>query len=184
MLTRGLVVVRPPLVWSRVSLPSYLSFALQLALVRQVHVDSLLPHGAQPSRWGHPCGVEDGLSLIGTKVWYVFSFPLGLFLRVVTALRNMVTIWVKCAGRFPLMRDQRLSMMLRPFSFWKGFEPLSEASLSALSLQASFLVVLAVVESLRLFLALSSVLPCPLLRLHVHLHDTCSRTKVVLGALP
>ena len=70
---------------------------------------------------GHPCGVEAGLSSIGTKVWYVFSFPFGLFLRIVTALRDIVTIWVRCVGRFPLMRDQRLSLVLRPFSFWMGF---------------------------------------------------------------
>ena len=43
---------------------------------------------------------------------------------------------------------------------------------------------LAEAESLRLSLALSSVLPCPKLRLHVRLHDTCSWTKIVLGALP
>ena len=28
----------------------------------------LLPYGSQPSRWGHPCGVEASLSSIGTKV--------------------------------------------------------------------------------------------------------------------
>ena len=48
-----------------------------------------------------------------------------------------------------------------------GFEPLSEASLSALSLQECFLVVLAEDESLRLSLALSSVLPFPMLWFHV-----------------
>ena len=159
MLTCCPVVVRPPFVWPRVSLPSCLSFALQLALVMQVPVGSLLPYGSQSSRWGHPCGVEAGLSLIRTKVWYVFSFPFGLFLRVVTALRDMVTIWVNCVGRFPLIRDQRLSLVLRPFSFWMGFELPSEASLSALSLQARFLVVLAETESLWLFLALSSFFP-------------------------
>ena len=83
---------------------------------------SVLPYGSQPSRWGHPCGVETGLSSIGTKVWYVFSFPFGLFLRVVTAHRDIVTIWVRCVGRFPLMRDLRLSWVLRPFSFWMGFD--------------------------------------------------------------
>ena len=49
--------------------------------------------------------------------------------------------------------------MLRPFSLWMGFEPLSEASLRALSLQVCFLVVLSEAESLRLSLAFSSVLP-------------------------
>ena len=68
------MVVHPPFVRPRVSVPSCLSFALQLALVTQVLVGSLLPYGSQPSRWGHPCGVEDGLSLIGTKVW-CFLFP-------------------------------------------------------------------------------------------------------------
>ena len=71
-----------------------------------------------------------------------------------------------------------------PFLLLDGLRPLSEASLRALSLQAPFLVALAEAESLRLSLSLSSVLPCPMLRLHVRLHDTCSRTKVVLGALP
>ena len=71
-----------------------------------------------------------------------------------------------------------------PFLLLDGLRPLSEASLRALSIQANFLVALAEAESLRLSLALSSVLPCPMLRLHVRLHATCSRTKFVLGALP
>ena len=71
-----------------------------------------------------------------------------------------------------------------PFLLLDGLRPLSEASLHALSLQANFLVALAEAETLRLSLALSSVLPCPMLWLHVRLQDTCSRTKVVLGALP
>ena len=175
--------MRPPFVGPRVSWPSCLSFALQLALVRQVPVGSLLPYGSQPFAMGAPCGVEASLSSIGTMVWFVFSFPFGLFLRVVTVLQDVVTIWVRCVRRFPLMRDHCLPLVLRPFSFWMGFEPLSEASLSTLLLQESFLVVLAEAESLRLSLALSSILPCPMLWLHVRLHDTCSRTKVVLGAL-
>ena len=48
-----------------------------------------------------------------------------------------------------------------------GFEPLSEAPLSALSLRGGFLVVLAEDKSLRMSFALSSVLPCPMLWLHV-----------------
>ena len=40
-------------------------------------------------------------------------------------------------------------MVLSPLPFWVDFEPLSEASLRALSLQARFLVVLAEAESLR-----------------------------------
>ena len=71
-----------------------------------------------------------------------------------------------------------------PFLLLDGLRPLSEASLRALSLQANFLVALAEAESLLLSLALSSVLPCPMFKLHVRLHDTCSQTKVVLGALP
>ena len=47
---------------------SCLSFALQQALVLLVPVGYLLPYGSQPSRWGHPCGVEASLSSIGTKV--------------------------------------------------------------------------------------------------------------------
>ena len=83
-----------------------------------------------------------------------------------------------------VLRDRRWSWVLRPLSLWMGFEPLSEASLRALSLQVCFLVVLAEAESLRLSLALSSVIPCPMLWLLVRLHDTCSQSKVVRGALP
>ena len=75
--------------------------------------------------------------------------------------RFRVTIRVRCVGQFPLLRDRRLSLVLRHFSLWMGFEPLSEASLRALSLRVCLQVVLAADESLRLSLALSSVLPCP-----------------------
>ena len=97
---------------------------------------------------------------------------------------GLVTIWVRCFGRFTPLRDLRFSWVLRPFSFWMGFEPLSEASLHVLSIQVCFLVVLAEDESLRLSLALSSVLPCPMLWWHVCLHDTCSRSRVFHVALP
>ena len=116
------LVVRPLFVWPRVSLPSFLSFALLLALVVQVPVGSLLPYGSQPSRWGHPFGVEAGLLLDRNEGLVCFSFPFGLFLRVATVLRDMVTIWVKCVGRFPLVRNLRLSLVescyvLRPLYF-------------------------------------------------------------------
>ena len=78
----------------RVSWPSCLSLALQLALVLQVPVSSLLPYGSHPSRWGHPCGVEDGLSSIGTKVSCFSLSLLELFLHVVNVLGVLVTIWV------------------------------------------------------------------------------------------
>ena len=156
------MVVRPRSVGPRGSWASCLSFALQLALVLQVPVGCLLPCGSHPSRWGHPCGVEASLSSIGTKV---------------------VTKWVRCLGQFTPMRALRLALVLRPFYLWMGFEPLSEASLRTLSLQVCFLVVLAEDESLRLFLALSSV-PCPMLWWHVRLGDTCSRSRVFHGALP
>ena len=58
----------------RVSWPSCRSIALQLARLFQTHVGSLLPYGSHPSRWGHPCGVEAGLSSIGTKVRMFFPF--------------------------------------------------------------------------------------------------------------
>ena len=41
----------------------------------------------------------------------MFLFPFGLFLRVANVLRDMVTIWVKCVGRFPHVRDLRLSLV-------------------------------------------------------------------------
>ena len=84
--------------------------SLSSCLVMQFPVGSLLPYGSQPSRWGLPYGVETGLFSIGTKVWYVFSFPFGLFLCVVTALLVIVTMWVRCVGRFTLMCGLRLSL--------------------------------------------------------------------------
>ena len=74
-------------------------------------------------------------------------------------LRDGVTLWVKCVGRFPLDHERRLSLVVSPISFRMGFESLSEASLHALSLAARFLVVLTVAASLQEFKALSSVLP-------------------------
>ena len=62
------VVVRPQPVGPWYSWASSLSFALQQALVLLAPMGSLLPYGSQPSRWGHPCGVEASLSSIGTKV--------------------------------------------------------------------------------------------------------------------
>ena len=108
-----------------------------------------------------------------------FSFPFGLLLHVVPALRDEVTIWVRCWLGAPA--DSRGCCAL--FSLWLGFEPLSEASLRALSGRC-FLVVLSEAESLRLSLALSKILPCPMLWLLVRLHGPCSGSWVVLGALP
>ena len=146
MLTCCPVVVRPPFVWPRVSLPSFLSFALQRALVVLVPVGSLFPYGSQPSRWGHPCGVEAGFILDRNEGWVCSSFPFGLFLRVATTLRDLVTIR-SGIGRFPLVRVLQLSVVLSPLPFWMDFESLSEASLRALSLRARFLVVHAEAKS-------------------------------------
>ena len=95
--------------------------------------------------------------------------------------RFSVIIRVRRVGQFPLWRALLLSLVLRHFSFWMGLEHLSEASLRALLLRVCFQVVLADDESLRLSLALSSVLPCPMLWLHVRLHDTCSRSMARWG---
>ena len=51
-----------------VSYASCLPFALHRALGLLVPMASLLHWGSLPSRWGHPCGVVDCLSSIGTKV--------------------------------------------------------------------------------------------------------------------
>ena len=66
-----------------------------------------------------------------------------------------------CVGRFPLLQDRRLSLVLSPGSFRMGFEPLSEASLHTLWLPAHFLVVFTVAANLGEFSARSSVLPFP-----------------------
>ena len=74
--------------------------------------------------------------------------------------------------------------MLRPFSLWMGCEPLSEASLRALPLQVCFLVVLAEAESLRLSLALSSVLPVPRYGYMSASTTLAPGLRLSLGALP
>ena len=93
------------------------------------------------------------------KFTMFFAFPFGLFLCVVTALQDMVTIWVRCWS-VPSYARPTVVVVLRPFSFWMGFDPLSEALLSALSVLE---VVLAEDESLWLSLAFSSILSCPML---------------------
>ena len=94
-----------------------------------------------------------------------FSFPFRMFLRVPTVLR---------IGS-PYASNVLVGSHLYAHS---GCQCLT------LSLQARFLVVLAGVECLRMFLALSSVLPFPLLWFHVGLHSHCFRTWFVLGAFP
>ena len=152
------MVVRPPLVWPWVSLPSFLSFALQRALVGLVPVGSLLPYGSQPSRWGHPCRVEAGYPR-SERRFGMFLFPFGMFHLVPTVLR----VGSPCE-----------SGVLVGSHLYARYN----CCCLTLSLQALFLVVLAGSESLRMFLALSSVLPFPLLWFHVRLHSNCFRTWV------
>ena len=133
------VVVCPLFVGPTVSWLSCLSFALQLALVLQVPVGSRLPYGSHPLQWGHPCGVEARLSSIGTKV-RVFPFPFWAVSSCCHCPWGFGHHTGQCVCRFHLMRARRFSLVLRIFSFWMGFVPLSEAPLCALSLQGSFLV--------------------------------------------
>ena len=68
------MVVRPQFVGPRVSRPSCLSFALQLALVLQVPVGSRLPYGSH---------LRDGVTPVGSRLvclqserrFSVFPFP-------------------------------------------------------------------------------------------------------------
>ena len=88
--------------------------------------------------------------------------PGGLFFCPSTVvIRDAVTLWVKCVGRFLLLHDRRLSLVLSPGSFRMGFKPLSGASLRTLWMPARFLMVLAATTSLREFPTFSSVLPFP-----------------------
>ena len=87
-------------VWLRGSLPSFLPIALQLALDVQVTVGSLLPYGAQPSRWGHICGVKAAVVLDRNEGLVCFSFPFGLILCV------GITLWVDTA--FDLILDRNV----------------------------------------------------------------------------
>ena len=56
------MVMRALTIGPGVSYASCLRFALHRALGLLVPVASLLHWGPLPSRWGHPCGVEDSLS--------------------------------------------------------------------------------------------------------------------------
>ena len=79
----------------------------------------------------------------------------------------------------------QLSLVPCPRSFWMGFVPLSEASVTVLQLTAlPFLVVLVEAAGLRGFWGPSMVLPCPWVRFHAHLHCPCSRPLVVSCAWP
>ena len=107
------VILRPPFAWPRGSLPSFLSFALQLALDVQVPVGSLLPYGSLPSRWGHPCGVEAGEVLDRHEGLVCFSFPSGLILR------KEVTLWVETVFDLLLDRNEEFSESL--FGWFRAF---------------------------------------------------------------
>ena len=132
------VVVRPPFVGPQVSLPSFLSFALQRALVVQVPVASI-PIWFSPFAMGSPQWGRGWFHPRSARRFGLFLFP----------------CWAISSGSGHLTGPVCWS--------WIGFEPLSEASLCALSLQACFLVVLAEAKSLTVFLALSCVLPYQML---------------------
>ena len=159
-----------------VGVPLWVETVFDIILDRNVAFLYLSWGGSGPSRW--PPQFEGELA-VGFRTR---SPRRPLFCPYATVLRAAVTLWVQCVGRFPLVHDRRLLLVLSPISFRMGLVPLSEASLRALSLPARFLAVLAEAASLREFLALSSVLPYPMLRLHDHLHCACSRPKVVISA--
>ena len=81
--------------------------------------------------------LRDGVTLAGSRLvcprserrLVCFPFPFGLFLHVVPALRDEVTIWVRCWLGAPAASRGCCTL----FSLWLGFEPLSEASLRSLS---------------------------------------------------
>ena len=110
----------PTVLGPRVSWPC-LSFVLLLALVLPVPVGSL-------SHMVH--NLRDGVTLAGSRLvcprserrfHMFFSFPFGLFLRVVTALRDVVTIWVRCWS-VPTYARPTVVVVLRPFSL-DGLRP-------------------------------------------------------------
>ena len=121
-----LMVVRTLAVGPGVSYASWLSFALHQALDLLVPVATLLPLDSLPSRWGHPCGVEDCLSSIGRR----FSVP----------------VWVRYTGQF----------MVGPHASVCGVSahPVPQGVLPGGP---------RCVRELRLSLAPSSVLHCPML---------------------
>ena len=82
----------------------------------------------------------------------------GLFSPLYSELlRDEVTLWVGCGGRFPLDCGRQFSLVVRPRSFHMGLVPLSEVSLRALSLASRFLVVLATAPHLEVLQAFSGV---------------------------
>ena len=131
-----------------------------------------------PFAMGSPLRGRDLFVLDRNEGFVCFPFPFGLFLHVVPTLGVLVTIWV-CV----LVGSCFCVTAGTPRRMLEGLEPLSETPLSDLSLRGCFRVVLAEDESLRLSFALSGILPCPVLWLHVCCHGTCSGPKVVLGAL-
>ena len=90
-------------------------------------------------------------------------------------------------GSFVLDRNEGL---MSPFGSgvwsvsWFGRGPLSEASMRTLFPLGGFPGGPHCGRGLRLYLALSCVLPCPMFWLRVCLHAPCSGSGVVLGALP
>ena len=116
--------------------------------------------------------LRDGVTPVGSRLVLLdrieglacFSFPLGCFLvfplsYVSDHLLHQVCWSVPTCSHIPVVRPHPVAA-------------------------GAFLLVLAAVDCLRFFLALSSVLPFLLLCFHVRLHNDCSRPWLVLGALP
>ena len=74
---------------------------------------SLLPYGAQPSRWGHICGVKAAVVLDRNEGLVCFSFPFGLILRV------GITLCVDTA--FDLILDRNVVFSVSLLGWFRTF---------------------------------------------------------------
>ena len=126
------MIVRQPFAWLWGLLPSFLSFALQLALGMQVPVGSFLPYGSHPLQWDHPCGVEAGEVLDRYEGLLGSSFHYGLILR------DAVTLWVETVFSLILDRNEDFSAYL--FGWFRAFAVASPLLGVAFALWASALV--------------------------------------------
>ena len=107
-------------------------------------------------------GLHGGLPLLGGRFFVVGFRPRSrwrpLFWSMCLCPSSSATLWVPCIVPFPLASERRQSLS-SPRSFRMGLEPLYEASLRALSLEARLLVFLPEAASLHELTTLSCVLP-------------------------
>ena len=133
---------------------------------------SLLPYGSQPSRWGHPCGVEADVVLDRNEGLVCFSFPSWLILR------DGVTLWVETV--FVLIFDRNIDFSVSLLGWFRAF---SVASPIRERVGGGLPCPFVPVASFSIIIPLSFGISSPLGKVCWSV-PTCTQPEVVVSAYP